>query len=94
MGEKDNCETLYELPIEELLRWKEDEFFDRTEGGQDNLGQMIAGFGTKNGGFLLVGQRDLKKGGEVLGIGEDFQKEFTQALGSVKPSPLTKSKIV
>ena len=94
MEEKTNIERLYDLPIEKLLLYKEDECFDRTEGGQESLGIKIASFGTKNGGILVVGQRDLAKGGEVIGIGEEFQKEFTQAISNVKPAPLTKSKIV
>lgn len=94
MDEETIPERIYELPIEKLLSHKEDEFFDRTEGGQESLGIKIASLGTKNGGVLFVGQKDLKKGGEVIGIGEDFQREFTQAISNVKPSPLTKSKIV
>ncbi len=94
MKENNTCETLYDLPIRELLQLKEDEFFDRTEGSQDSIGEKIASFGTKNGGVLIVGQRDLKRGGEIIGIGQDFQREFTQAISNVKPTPLTKSKIV
>ncbi len=89
-----SLEKLYEAPIEELLSRKEDEIFDRTEGGQENLGIKIASFGTKNGGILFVGQKDLKNGGDVLGINKNFQKEFTEAIRNVKPAPLTKSKII
>ena len=94
MEEKTILETLYDLPVEKLLLHKEDEFFDRTEGGQESLGIKIASFGTKNGGILVVGQRDLKKGGEVVGIEQDYHREFTQAISNVKPTPLTKSKIL
>ena len=87
-------DSMYELPLEELLKHKEDETFDRTEGGQDTLGKKIAGFGTKNGGILLVGQKDFKNGGEILGINEEFQQEFAQAISNVKPTPLTKSKVI
>lgn len=94
MEEKTTCETIYDLPIEKLLSRKEDEFFDRTEGGQDNMGVTIASLGTKNGGVLVVGQKDLSKGGEIIGIENDFNKEFAQAISNVKPAPLTKSKII
>jgi len=87
-------DRMYELPIEELVEHKEDETFDRTEGGQDAIGKKIAGFGTKNGGILLVGQTDFKNGGEVIGINKGFNKELFQAISNVKPAPLTKSKIV
>ena len=93
MEEKTILETLYGLSVEKLLVHKEDEFFDRTEGGQESLGIKIASFGTKNGGVLVVGQRDLRKGGEIIGVSEEFQREFTQAISNVKPAPLTKSKI-
>ncbi|MBS3099285.1 putative DNA binding domain-containing protein [Candidatus Pacearchaeota archaeon] len=94
MEDKTICETIYDLPIGKLLLHKEDEFFDRTEGGQENIGITIASFGTKNGGVLVVGQKDLKRGGEVVGIEEDFNREFAQAISNVKPAPLTKSKII
>ncbi len=94
MEEKTICETIYDLPIGKLLLRKEDEFFDRTEGGQENMGITIASLGTKNGGVLVVGQKDLKKGGEVVGIEQDFNREFAQAISNVKPAPLTKSKII
>src|SRR3989344_8821989 len=94
MEEKTTCEAIYDLPIEKLLLRKEDEFFDRTEGGQDNMGVTIASLGTKNGGVLVVGQKDLNKGGEIIGIEEDFNREFAQAISNVKPAPLTKSKII
>src|SRR3989344_5504394 len=87
-------DKMYELSVEELLKHKEDEIFDRTEGGQDIIGKKIAGFGTKNGGILLVGQKDFKNDGIVLGINPEFHKEFTQAISNVKPTPLTKSKIL
>jgi len=86
---------LSDLVIEELLKRPEDEAFDRTLGGQENIGRKIAGFGTKNGGLLLVGQDDLAKSGEVQGIvEEEFQKEFGNAIAGVKPTPLTQQKIV
>src|SRR3989344_8346788 len=94
MEEKNICENIYESPVEELLKRKEDEFFDRTEGGQDNMGITIASLGTKNGGVLVVGQKDLNKGGEITGIEDDFNREFAQAISNVKPAPLTKSKII
>jgi len=94
MVEENNPETLYEMPIEILLKYKEDEILDRTRGGQDKIGEKIAGFGTKNGGLLIIGQEDLKKGGEVFGINDDFQKDFAQAISCVKPTPLTQSKIL
>ncbi len=89
-----DLDIMYELPIEELIKHKEDETFDRTESGQDSIGKKIAGFGTKNGGVLLVGQKDFKNGGEVLGINKEFHREFSQAISNVKPTPLTKSKII
>ncbi|MBL7148221.1 MAG: hypothetical protein ISS82_05330 [Nanoarchaeota archaeon] len=89
-----DLDIMYELPVEELIKHKEDETFDRTESGQDSIGKKIAGFGTKNGGVLLVGQKDFNNGGEVLGINKKFHKEFSQAISNVKPTPLTKSKIV
>jgi len=89
-----DLDKLYETPIEELISKKEDEIFDRTEGGQESLGEKIAGFGTKNGGILLVGQKDLKKGGNIVGVNDEFQKEFSQAISNVKPTPLTKSKTI
>ena len=94
MEQNTNLDILYDLPVEKLLIRDEDESFDRTEGGQDNIGSKIASFGTKNGGVLIVGQRDLKKGGEVVGITEDFQREFAQAISNVRPTPLTKSKTI
>ena len=89
-----DLDRIYELPIEELIKYKEDENFDRTEFGQDPIGKKIAGFGTKNGGILLVGQRDFRSGGDVFGINKEFHKEFSEAIKNVKPTPLTKSKIV
>lgn len=94
MEELSKLDKMYELPVGELIKYKEDETFDRTENGQDAIGKKIAGFGTKNGGILLVGQKDFKNGGEVLGIDKKFHQEFTQAISSIKPTPLTKSKIV
>lgn len=86
---------LKDIVINELLKRPENETFDRTLGGQDNLGKKVAGFGTKNGGILLVGQQDLKDGGKILGISEDeFHKEFGNAISNVKPTPLTQQKIV
>ena len=46
-------EKMYGISVEELLKHKENEIFDRTEEGQDIIGKKIAGFGTKNGGILL-----------------------------------------
>lgn len=89
-----DLERLYEAPTKELLSRKEEEIFDRTSGGQENIGIKIASFGTKNGGILLVGQEDLKKGGEVNGLDRNFQREFSQAMTCVKPTPLTKSRII
>ncbi len=84
-----------EINVADLLKRPEDEFFDRTRGGQDNIGKAIAGFGTKHGGLLLVGQEDFKHGGGLSGISdEEFQKEFTNAISNVKPTPLTRQKIV
>ena len=84
-----------EMDLDELLKRSEDELFDRTRGGQDNIGETIAAFGTKNGGLILVGQDDLKSGGKLLGISErDFQNEFTNAIANVKPAPLTQQKLV
>lgn len=90
----DELDKMYESEVKELINLKEDERFDRTEGGQDSIGKKIAGFGTKNGGILLVGQKDFKNGGEIIGVGVDFQKELTQAISNVKPTPLTKSKTI
>lgn len=94
MKEEQIPEGVYNLPIEKLLQHKEDESFDRTEGGQESIGIKIASFGTKNGGVLFVGQKDLGKSGEIIGIGQDFERDFTQAISNVKPTPLTKSKII
>lgn len=83
------------IDLEELLKREEDEAFDRTTGGQENIGKAIAAFGTKNGGLLLVGQNDFKHGGEVVGIiEEEFQREFAGAIPNVKPTPLTQQKIL
>ncbi len=88
-------EVNYESPIEGLLKVKESEVFDRTLGGQENLGKKIAGLGTKNGGLLLVGQEDLKRGGQIIGIDEvRFQSELSHAIDNVKPAPLTRSRII
>ena len=88
-------EITFDSPVEELLKVKESEIFDRTTGGQENIGKKIAGFGTKNGGLLLVGQRDLSEGGEVEGIDEvQFQSDFSHAIDNVKPAPLTRSRIL
>ncbi len=88
-------EITFDSPAEELLRAKEGETFDRTIGGQESIGKKIAGFGTKNGGLLLVGQRDLREGGEIEGIDEvQFQRDFSNAIDNVKPAPLTQSRIL
>ena len=45
--------------------------------------------------MLLVGQEDFKHGGRVIGINEEeFQKEFVNAITSIRPKPLTQQKIV
>ena len=93
------ADTVYEVPdindigIKSLLNRDEDETFDRTVGGQDSIGRKIAGFGTKHGGILLVGQEDLYKGGEVVGLDDKFQLDFTNAISNVKPTPLTSQRI-
>lgn len=75
--------------IAALLKRVEDETFDRTRGGQDNIGKTIAAFATMEGGLLLVGQDDLKNGGAIVGIvEEDFHKEFSNAIANVQPAPL------
>ncbi|MBI2445676.1 hypothetical protein HYV43_04775 [Candidatus Micrarchaeota archaeon] len=69
--------------------------FDRTVGGQDSIGRKIAGFGTKNGGILLIGQQDFKHGGKVVGIAEeDFHTQFRNAIANIRPAPLTQQKII
>jgi len=83
-----------ELNLEELLSIPENERFDRTLGGQDSIGKAIAALGTKNGGLLLVGQDDLKKGGQLKGLPDNFQEEFRNAISSVKPVPLYQQKNV
>lgn len=94
-SEKDGIPEFDQVDMNDLLRRPEDETFDRTRGGQDNIGKKIAAFATKNGGLLLIGQEDLKKGGQILGIDLDqFQQEFTNAIASVKPKPLTQQKII
>lgn len=86
--------SIEDIDIEKLLKQQEDENFDRTRGGQDNIGIKITAMGTKNGGMLLVGQDDLAKGGKTPGINEtDFQREFTNAISNVRPAPLTRQKI-
>jgi ATP-dependent DNA helicase RecG len=82
--------------IEDLLKRQEDEYFDRTQGGQDNIGKAIAAFGTKNGGVLLIGQEDFKHGGRVHGIGDEsaFQADFSNAVQNVNPRPLTRQEII
>ena len=88
-------ETGFDSPIQDLLKAIESEVFDRTLGGQDNLGKKIAGLGTKKGGLLLVGQRDLKQGGEIVGIDEtEFQSDFSHAMDNIRPVPLTQCRII
>lgn len=88
-------EITFESPLDKLLKVKESEKFDRTAGGQDNIGKKIAGFGTKNGGLLLVGQRDLRESGKVEGIDEvQFHSDFSHAIDNVKPAPLTRTRIL
>lgn len=96
---KGNIPDFDELDIDNLLKRQEDEFFDRTveskDKGQDNIGKAIAGFGTKNGGILLVGQRDFREGGQLVGISEaEFQTNFRNAIANVRPTPLTQQKII
>jgi len=62
---------LDKVNISDLLKRSEDEVFDRTLGGQDKIGRAIAGFGTKRGGILLVGQADFKEGGKLVGVDDD-----------------------
>ncbi len=94
-GKPRSVPELDEINVTDMLKRLEDESFDRTLGGQDSLGKKIAGFATKNGGILLVGQDDLNKGGKVIGIvEEEFQKEFGNAIAGVKPAPLTQQRIV
>ena len=93
--EENSIPELSGIKIEALLKQPEDEVFDRTRGGQDNIGRKIAGFGTKNGGILLVGQEDIDKGGEIVGINEDeFQENFNNAIAGVNPPPLTQQRVV
>lgn len=95
MGEKITIETIYNLNSDKLITYPEGELFDRTISDQENIGVRIASFGTKNGGIILVGQKDLKEGGEIIGIDEEeFQRTFSQAISNVKPTPLTQSKII
>jgi len=92
--DKSQTET-FDSDIKNILSVKECERFDRTRGGQDNIGKTIAGFGTKNGGLLLVGQDDLDKGGNIIGITEStFQTDFTHAIEHVKPAPLTRQRTI
>jgi len=95
MQEKIELDAIYNLDSESLIKYKESENFDRTTCEQENIGIRIASFGTKNGGIILIGQKDLKQGGEIVGVNEDeFQRTFSQAIDNVKPAPLTKSKII
>src|SRR3989344_4280969 len=95
MEDKVALDTIYNLSSEKLIEYSERETFDRTTCDQENIGIRIASFGTKIGGVILVGQRDLKQGGEIIGVNEDeFQRTFSQAIDNVKPAPLTKSKII
>lgn len=74
------------ISVEYLLTRTEDEEFDRTLKGQNNIGETIAAFGTSHGGILLVGQDDLKRGGEVKGINEtEFMGEYANARQNVSP---------
>ena len=95
MEEKTNLDLIYNLDSDKLIKYSEGELFDRTICEQESIGVWIAGFGTKNGGVILVGQKDLSKGGEIVGVDEDeFQRTFSQAISNVRPAPLTKSKII
>jgi len=76
-----------------LLKRMEDEQFDRMLEGQQPMGEKMASFATKNGGLILVGQRDLKHGGEVVGVDPSrFQSEYANAKKGVKPTPYTESR--
>ncbi|MDP3640456.1 MAG: ATP-binding protein [Nanoarchaeota archaeon] len=95
MADKIALDALYNLSSDDLVKHPEGELFDRTLSDQENIGVRIAAFGTKNGGVILVGQNDLKKGGEIVGINEDeFQRTFSQAISNVRPAPLTQSRVV
>jgi ATP-dependent DNA helicase RecG len=95
LEQKIEIPELNDISLGDLLKRSEDETFDRTLGTQESIGKKIAGFGTKNGGILLVGQQDLKEGGKIVGINEEeFHKEFGNAISNVKPTPLTQQKIV
>lgn len=84
-----------DTPVKDLTKLHESETFDRTEGGQDNIGKTIAGFGTKKGGLLLVGQVDSKHGSSITGVDEaQFHVDFSNAIANVKPVPVTRTKIV
>ncbi|MEK6867802.1 MAG: hypothetical protein AABX98_03175, partial [Nanoarchaeota archaeon] len=86
MADKITLDTIYNLSIDKLAKYPEGELFDRTLSDQDNIGIRIAAFGTKNGGVILLGQKDLKVGGEIVGINEEeFQRAFSQAISNVKP---------
>jgi len=95
MADKVALDVLYNLSSDRLVKYPEGELFDRTISDQENMGIRIAAFGTKNGGVILVGQRDLKEGGEIIGVNEEeFQRTFSQAISNVRPAPLTQSKII
>ena len=95
MTEKMTLDIIYNLDSNKLAKFPEGELFDRTLPEQENIGIRIAAFGTKNGGVILVGQKDLKVGGEIVGIDEDeFQRAFSQAISNVRPTPLTQTKII
>ncbi|MBI4173346.1 MAG: hypothetical protein HY519_01370 [Candidatus Aenigmarchaeota archaeon] len=94
-GKKIEIPELTIVAVEEAIKTPESETFDRTLGGQESIGKKIAGFGTKSGGILLVGQEDISKGGEIVGIVEEkFHMEFGNAIAGVKPTPLTQVRIV
>ncbi|MBS3145593.1 putative DNA binding domain-containing protein [Candidatus Woesearchaeota archaeon] len=95
MTDKIALDALYNLSGEKLVKYAEGEIFDRTISSQDNIGVRIAAFGTKNGGIILVGQKDFREGGEIIGIDEEeFQRTFSQAISNVRPAPLTQSRII
>ena len=95
MRERVTIEAIYNMDGDKLINYPEGELFDRTLSDQENIGVRIASLGTKNGGVILVGQKDLKGSGEIVGISEEeFQRTFSQAISNVKPAPLTQSKII
>ena len=86
---KKSLSSLGEADITNLTKQVENEFFDRTLGSQEAIGRKIAGLATKNGGLLLVGQDDFKKGGKIEGVSEeDFAGYLARAMFLIKPKPI------